>query len=99
MAIERLTLGDVGNGCCGAYSTVEPDPLGELVAVKDLQVVVNALHLALAICDNVPSQLHRVGEDGWQKRLGELVNNQPDGRHGYALIRDALESVTWSGNA
>jgi hypothetical protein len=58
-------------------------PQAEPVAL--LWQVMNALHLASAICDAVPSR-----DPG---RLGKLVNAQDDGTHGYRVIHDAEKAL------
>lgn len=58
-------------------------PQAEPVAL--LWQVMNALHLASAICDAVPSR-----DPG---HLGKLVNAQDDGTHGYRVIHDAEKAL------
>lgn len=53
---------------------------------------VEALQLAMDICDAIPTRLH-LSEDETLARIGRLVNAQPNGGHGYAVIRGALAEV------
>lgn len=61
--------------------------------IEALKVARDALTHAMAICDAVPSRLHENKENSQLAHLGRLVNCQPDGSHGYAMIRDAIATI------
>lgn len=54
---------------------------------------IKAMQLAMDICDLTPGFCHET-DDGPLGKIGNLVNCQDDGQHGYALIRDALEQMS-----
>lgn len=71
-----------------------PVPAAEQPGVL-MRKVEQALTLAMAICDAVPSRAHQLPDGEPMKHLGKLVNHQEDtGQHGYAVIRNALVEVT-----
>jgi len=72
--------------------------LGATVAVPvstaSDSLVRQALTLAMEICDAIPTRAHDLAEDESLRHLGKLVNcDRGNGKHGFALIRDALESI------
>lgn len=54
-----------------------------------------ALHLAMTICDRVPTRWHLLNPTAHpaEHDIGCMVNAQDNGAHGYAVIRDALAAL------
>lgn len=67
-----------------ARDTSQPIPTSSIEKISD------ALNLAMAICDAVPTRAHDLADDESLRHIGELVNcDVTNGKHGYAVIRDA----------
>lgn len=62
-------------------------------AEQALKVARGALELAQAICDAVPTRLHKNTDGDWKSHLGNLVNYREDGTHGYAAISAAIMAI------
>lgn len=84
----------------GKAETVVREDQGKKAKTAYPSQVRQALTLAMAICDAVPSRAHEAPEDDPLRTIGMLVNyHEADGMHGravmhgYAVIRDALESL------
>jgi hypothetical protein len=67
-----------------ALAQEEQEPVAMLWKIRE------ALALASAICDRVPTRWHHTHEIGSAEAdIGDMVNAHPDGTHGYLLIKEA----------